>query len=330
MSQQSPPMRIPVRIGVRHWDHLIPLALGDVPDTADLRIVRSEVTPDLWHDASLAAAETSLSRYVRARAAGDDTVVALPVFLMRAFRHRCIIVRRDSDLVTPAQLRGRVVGLTGWPDSGNTWTRAILRADGVGIDDVEWRVGRLTREHPVQDRIGRAPTPTTVRPMVDEAPLADELLTKKLDAVMTPFMPPGFDDADSPYRTLIPDTRAAERDYFRYHGFIPGIHLLAVRREHLDRDPDAGQRLVDAFEAAKRLSLARRRKLLDVTPWQNEEMAQTIATFGDDWLRYGWRHDRHMVAAFQAELVAQQLLAEPVAESTLFPYPFEPSRRDAA
>ena len=93
----------------------------------------AETTPNLWSSADLDGGETSFSRYVRARAAGDDRVIALPLFLMRGFRHRCIIVRRDIDRRDAADLKGARIGLTGWPDSGNTWTRAILREAGVGV-----------------------------------------------------------------------------------------------------------------------------------------------------------------------------------------------------
>ena len=58
----------------------------------------------------------------------------------------------------------------------------------------------------------------------------DILLAGELDAVFTPFMPPGFYDADSQLRFLLPDFRAAEVDYFRQVGFVPGIHLLALQK----------------------------------------------------------------------------------------------------
>lgn len=319
-----------IRIGTRHWDHLIPLALGDVPATENLRVERSEATPDLWQDDHLDASETSLSKYVRARAAGDTRVVALPVFLMRAFRHRCIIVRKDSPFTHPAELRDARIGLTGWPDSGNTWTRAILRAEGVGVDDAHWRVGRLTAAHPVEDRIGIASPPASVRPVSGDKPLVDGLLDSTLDAVMTPFMPPGFHQADSRLRPLFEDTRAAERAYFGEHGFIPGIHLLAVKQAVLDEHPGLAQQLVDTFDVARRLAFARRQKLMDVTPWQNEEIAETIRFFGHDWLTYGWRHDAQMVDAFQHELHAQGLLDTPLDAADLFPHQIEPTTESAA
>jgi len=320
---------VDLHLGTRHWDHVVPIALGDVA-TRGVRLSRLDSTPDLWNEPGYAAAETSFSRYVRARADGDDRVLALPVFLMRSFRHRCILVRQDSPAERPADLAGARIGLTGWPDSGNTWTRAVLREAGVGVADAEWRVGPLTAAHPAFDRIGGAPVGANVRPTDGGAALVDLLETGELDAVMTPFMPPGFHRTGSRLRTLFRDPRGAEQAWFAAHGFVPGIHLLGVRADVLGDAPGLAQELVDLFEAAKRVSAVRRTKLADVTPWLNEEVAVTTRVFGADWMPYGWSANRRMVAAFQDELVAQHLLAAPVPESDLFPFPLEPTVEEPA
>lgn len=312
-----------MHLGVRHWDHVIPLALGDVG--ADLvKIDRLDATPDLWHDTGFDGGETSFSRYVRARSSGDERIIALPVFLMRGFRHRCIIVRSDSEAVDASALRGARIGLTGWADSGNVWTRAVLREAGIGVDDADWQVGPLTTNHPVVDRIGNVTVGDNVRHTADGAPLVDLLRAGQLDAVMTPFMPPGFHALGSDLRTLYPDNRQAEADYYRRHGYIPGIHVLALRAEVLRDNPDVAQQVVTAFDAAKRLSRARRDKLVDITPWHNEEIGFATRVVGADWLPYGVSADRVMVRDFQTELVEQRLLTAPVPQADLFPYPVEP------
>lgn len=301
----------------------MPLALGDVGD-GFLNVSLLDTTPDVWKRHDLAGGETSFSSYVRARARGDDSVVALPVFLMRGFRHRCILVHRDSPATAASDLHGARIGLTGWADSGNTWTRAILREAGVGVADASWQVGPLTEYHPIFDRIGNAPIGGNVRHTPNDAPLVRLLNAGDLDAVMTPFMPPGFYRSDSPLRPLYPDARAAEVAYFERHGFIPGMHVLAMRAGVLRGAPETAARVVNLFESAKRISRLRRDKLTDVTPWHNEDIALATRVIGDDWMPYGFARDRPMVRAFQDELVAQGLLTEPVPERDLFPFPIEP------
>jgi 4,5-dihydroxyphthalate decarboxylase len=315
---------VPLTLGVRYWEHVIPLALGEIGQgLVDVRLL--ETTPDLWSQSDLDGAETSFSRYVRARAEGDDRVTALPLFLMRGFRHRCILVRRDSTALNAADLKGARVGLTGWADSGNTWTRAVLREAGIGVADASWQVGPLTADHPVLDRIGGVPVSDNVQYTPGNRPLIDLLAAGRLDAVMTPFMPPRFYEPDSPIRPLYPDTRTAEVDYFQRHGFVPGIHVLALHSDVLRHDPEIAQRILDLFETAKRISRMRRDKLMDITPWHNEDIAFATRVVGDDWLPFGFSGDRQMVCAFQEELVAQRLLKSPVPERDLFPFALEPS-----
>ena len=36
--------------------------------------------------------------------------------------------------------------MDGWPDSGNTWSRALMREEGVASRPVRWVVGRVHAE----------------------------------------------------------------------------------------------------------------------------------------------------------------------------------------
>lgn len=310
------------RIAARHWEHLTPIALGDVPELDDFELERRDSTPDLWTERELGAAETSFSKYVQARTAGDDSVVALPIFVMRAFRHRCIITREESRFTSAEDLRGKRIGLTGWGDSGNTWTRAILREAGVGIADAEWRVGALTADHPVIDRIGSVKVPENVAATENDEPMMEMLERGALDAVMTPFMPPGFYGASSRFRTLFPDPQEVEAKYYARTGYVPGIHLLAVQAR-IAENKDQLQALMNGFAAAKEISSARRTKLLDITPWQNEAVAATHRVFNQDWMPYGWSSNDTMIGAFLNELVEQGVIASRPNMNDLFPYQLE-------
>ncbi|MCU1443606.1 MAG: nitrate transporter substrate-binding protein [Cryobacterium sp.] len=308
-----------ILLGARHWDHVMPIATKDVAGFENYDLDTRDVTPDIWTERDLDGSETSFSRYVRARAQGDDSVTALPVFIMRGFRHRCIITAKDSPLETAEDLRGKRIGLTGWGDSGNTWTRAILRQAGVEIADAEWRVGALTANHPIMDRIGPIDVPSNIAPTENDEPMVEMLERGALDAVMTPFMPAGFYDANSPFRTLYRDSQQAEADYYASTGFIPGIHVLAVQTTFLENEPGEARKLVELFDAAKTISAARRGKLQDVVPWQNEALATSARVFGPDWMPSGLAANESMIAAFQAELIAQGLMEEAIDIDLLFP-----------
>ncbi|WP_244900425.1 hypothetical protein [Streptomyces nanshensis] len=312
-----------LRLALRDWDHLVPLASGAV-DTPGLSLridARETVTPDVLTEPGLDGGETSFSRYAQARAAGDDRLVALPAFVMRGFRHRCVLVRSDSPYTAFGELKGARIGLTGWPDSGNTWTRALLRADGVGTGDAEWLIGPLAAGEGGKDRLGGRPLPPNAAALPEGACLAEELAAGRLDAVLTPFMPPELFTRDSRFRHLLADHAAAERDYWRRHGFVPGIHLVTLRREVVDARPELPGLLLGALERSKRHWVARRRVLADTTPWLLRELTESARLFGDDWMPYGTESNAAMIRAFCAELYEQGIWPEPIDPGILFPDP---------
>ncbi|MBP8232855.1 MAG: hypothetical protein KAY22_11170 [Rhizorhabdus sp.] len=135
-----------VKIALRDWEFLTPLLLGDIRSERIDLVIDRVTAPNLPHAGQsdlYDAAEASFSRYVQIRAAGDLSLVGIPNFILRGFRHRCVITLSGSPLEALAQLKGMRIGLTGWQDSGNSWTRAAVRREGVQIEDAAWFVGRL-------------------------------------------------------------------------------------------------------------------------------------------------------------------------------------------
>lgn len=96
----------------------------------------------------------SFSHYARNSASSDESLLALPHFLMRGFRQRCILTTEDSPLNALSQLAGKRIGVTGWHHSGSAWTRAMLRSEGIETKDAHWYAGRLTDAHPIMDTLG--------------------------------------------------------------------------------------------------------------------------------------------------------------------------------
>ncbi len=313
-----------LHIGARPWAHVAPLGSGVTIAGRSVNFTPLATTPRIWDEPELDVAETSFSAYVRARAEGDHSITGLPIFVMRGFRQRCILVLTDSTLQTPADLSGRRVGLTGWPDSGNTWTRELLTNEGVDLDTIDWFLGPLTPDAPQFDRTDGVEVGPNVHTLEPGDGLTTALESRRLDAIMTPFMPPGY-YTKGILRTLQRDSQAAEEDYFRQRRYIPGMHLITVRTELLEEQPDLAQGLMDAFEAAKVANAMVRNKLQDAFPWHDQELARSVAVFGSDWLPYGWPGDQPMVNDFQAALISQGLLPAPLPDHELFPHPVAPT-----
>lgn len=314
-------MRVTVRLALRDWDYMTPLVLGDVAsDVIDVKVDRVGTLPDDFaNDPRYDASEVSFSRYTTGRARGDAAVFGVPNFLMRGFRHRCIITARESRLTRLEELKGGRIGVTGWQDSGNTWTRAALALAGVGIEDVRWYAGRLTEAHPIVDRLGPYARPGRIEAVPGERPMLDLLESGELDAVFTPFMPSGFFDRGSKFRHLVSDLHGAELTYFNDVGYVPGIHILGVKSAIALEHPWLPQALSDLIDESQRVWLEKRRKYADTTPWIIDELGRCGRDLPEDWNASGLEPNRKMIGDFLTEVRRQGLAEMNLTPDTLFP-----------
>jgi 4,5-dihydroxyphthalate decarboxylase len=314
-------MKVEIRLALRDWDYVTPLALGDVADERiALKVDRVGTLPDnLATDPDYDACEVSFSRYTTGRSRGEAGIFGVPNFVMRGFRHRCIITSRTSKLTRLEELKSARIGVTGWQDSGNTWTRAALAEAGIGIEDAFWAVSRLAADHPVTDRVGRYGRPGRIEALPGQPPLLDLLAAGEIDAVLMPFMPKGFFAPGSAFRALLPDVRAAEVGYFRKVGFVPGMHIIGLKPEIVARDPWLPQALSDLLDESQRVWLEKRRRYADTTPWLIDELVRSGHDLPEDWNASGLGPNRPMIAAFLEQLRIQELAETDLTPETLFP-----------
>ena len=309
--------KVPMRIVMRDYYQVEALASGEVAaEGINLTVDRSVPMTTFLADAAVPAGEMSFAGYVRRRAVGDTDVVGLPVFAMRGFRQRCFFVRRDSGLASFGDLAGKRVGTNGWPDSGNTWSRSLLRDAGVGLEQVEWWVGPT--DDPAGKRMTADELPATVSPIAAGETLAGMLAAGTLDAIMIPWPPKGFYDERSPIVRLLSDYRAAELEYARKFGFLPGLHVVGVRSAVLAEHPWVARSLFDAFERAWRLSEERLWGWTDSTPWLLDDLEQIRRIVGPDWGAHGVAPNRSMIQRFLDELAAQEVIARPISIEEVF------------
>src|ERR1700757_1074277 len=87
--------------------------------------------------------ELSMSSFTVKTAQGNCPYVGVPAFVSRAFRHNSIYVRRDR-IKTPADLKGKRVGLPEFQLTACVWARVILQHDhGIRPPDVAWGGGGI-------------------------------------------------------------------------------------------------------------------------------------------------------------------------------------------
>jgi 4,5-dihydroxyphthalate decarboxylase len=310
-----------IRLALRDWDFTTPLLLGDlVPDRFTLKIERVAALPeDLAMDIRFDASEMSFSRYTSAVARGESAIFGVPNFIMRSFRHRCVIAARDSKLTRFEELRGKKIGLAGWQDSGNTWTRAALAAAGTGIDDAFWFVSRLAGDHPVIDRLGPHGRAGRIEAIPGQPPLLDLLAAGELDAVFTPFMPSGFFSPGAKFRPFLPDFRAEEARYFKVAGYVPGIHILGLKAGLVAEHPWLPQALSDLLDESQRIWLEKRRRYAETTPWIFDDLLRSAQELPESWNASGLEANRAMIADFIDQIRLQKLAKTDLTPETLFP-----------
>src|SRR5499425_1059443 len=83
--------------------------------------------------------EMSMSSLLIATARGPTPWVALPVFTTREFFHTRILVRVDAGIATPADLKGKRVGVPEFQQTAAIWARGVLENEfGVAPRDMEF------------------------------------------------------------------------------------------------------------------------------------------------------------------------------------------------
>ena len=321
-----------VRMTLRAYDQFCPLLLGDVP-TPGLRLTidhRSPLVLTLPDDLDLA--EVSFNRYVVGRARGDDSLVGMPAFVLRGFRHRNFFVRADSPLERLADLKGRRVGTNSWPDTGTMWARAAMRDAGVDVGDVEWVIGTLDAKTP-----NKPPSPNDAKPPAGARHLGagetllGELAAGRIDAVTTAFAPDEVFRAGGAIRRLVRDYRAAEAEYRRRTGVYPGFHVVAAKRRFAERHPEAVLAIYDALRAAFDVWVTKTRRFAEASPWAMTEYETMLGDFPGDVPPFGMESASHrtMVETICREQYEQKLVAAPARPDELFAE-FESLRRARA
>jgi 4,5-dihydroxyphthalate decarboxylase len=308
---------LPVTLATRDYDFVAPLALGDVV-AAGIRLTLIRVFRALervLRDPAVHGGEASFSRYVQRLAAGDRAFVGLPVFVMREFRHRNFFVPEQSGLRDLRDLAGQRVGMDAWPNSGNTWSRALLREAGVRLEDVRWMVGPINPGDPLTP-------PDALPPGVERAPegraLRDLLLAGELDVLISAWAPEGFYDGSGGIRRLYADYRTVERQHYQRTRLYPAHHVVVLRRELVDRAPWAVRSLYAAFRAARETADRARLVLHESSPWLLADLEEQRALMGPDHEPYGLAGNREMIAAFCAEQWGQRLVPREVHPDEVF------------
>jgi len=177
----------------------------------------------------------------------------------------------------------------------------------------------LTEAHPIVDRLGSYARPGRIEAVPGERPMLDLLESGELDAVFTPFMPPGFFGRDSKFRHLLTDLHGAELAYFNEVGHVPGIHILGIKADMAAKHPWMPQELSNLIDESRHVWLEKRRRYADTTPWIIDELGRCGRDLPQSWDASGLEPNRRMIADFIGEVRRQGLTDTELTPDSLFP-----------
>jgi 4,5-dihydroxyphthalate decarboxylase len=249
--------------------------------------------------------EMALTTYVAARAYGVP-LTAIPVFLVREFHHKAIVVGEGAGIASPKDLEGRRVGVArGYTVTTGVWARAILAEEhGVDLSRVTW--ARSDDEH-VQDwRL-----PPNVEDLGGTGTLEEQMARGDLAAAVGLAAGEGT-------RPLIADAFEAGRQALVTRGFYPINHLVVIRDDVLAEEPELAPQLFEAFAESKRryVDVLKAGRIYDPTPLDKVHL--TALEVMDDPLPYGVEPNRAILATLMKQAVVQGIIDTPIPIDDLF------------
>lgn len=282
---------LPLTLALGRYDHTRDVTDGTVPvegvqlRTLDLPI--EEIFYRFTLHREWDASEMSMGKYIALRSQNDSSIMALPVFISRAFRHSMFYVRDGSAITRPEDLQGKRIGIPEWAQTAGIYGRGYL-SDYVGVPlaSIEWvqaGVNQAGRHEKVKLKL---PEGIRYRNAAGSS-LNDMLMRGEIDAVMSARPPSALGHG---IVRLMPDSQALEQQYFTDTRIYPIMHALVLKGVVLDAHPWVGMNLYKAFLEAKTRSIER---LSDVTAshapvaWMDRYTARMRGIFGDDFFPYG-------------------------------------------
>ena len=153
-------MNLRLSIGITNNPRTWPILDGTVkPDGIDLIPTILHPSELFWrqlHFAEFALSEMSVSSFMIVTGLGDQRFVGVPIYTTRRFYHTAILVRRKAGIETPADLKGKRVGVPEYQQTAALWARGVLQhefgvqSQGHGILDGAHAGQEPRRRHRLQ------------------------------------------------------------------------------------------------------------------------------------------------------------------------------------
>jgi 4,5-dihydroxyphthalate decarboxylase len=268
----------------------------------------------------------SMSSLSIATSHGPTAWVAIPVFTYRDFFHTRILVRAGAGIETPADLRGKKVGVPEYQQTAAIWSRGVLEHEfGVYARDLDWYMERSPEKSHGGVTGFTPPAGLRFSYLSPDTDIGAELLAGRLDATLLYLRDRNLVDrsradldASPAVRPLFRDRAAEGRRYYAKTGIFPINHGMVIRRSLVERYPWLPLNLYGAFLRAKELALESAVDALE--PYFKTGLldAGAQAALREDPLAYGLKTSRPVVETVARYAYEQGLAARVVGVEELF------------
>jgi 4,5-dihydroxyphthalate decarboxylase len=314
-------------IALNRYDRHVPIFDGSVasPKEIALRPMAVGESHELQHGGSRHArmlkhqefdfAEVSLSSWIAAVSQNPDLpLVGIPTFPRRFFSVGQIYVGAQSTAEKPSDLLGKKVGLHSFQTTLSVLAKGDFKYEyGVDWKDIHWI---CLRPEIIDIDVGPDVKIEWLPPGKD---IGEMLMAGEIDALMSPEPRKSMMARPGGYRRLFRDSVAEELRYFRKYGFFPVMHIIAAKRDLIDRRPELALDILDMFEEAKRIAY----EYYDdsdysLIVWSRNHYESQRATLGmDPWVN-GFRENRRNLALFLEYAHDQRLTRDLMQPEALF------------
>jgi 4,5-dihydroxyphthalate decarboxylase len=184
--------------------------------------------------------ELAIATFLQARAM-NKPITLLPIVLAARFQEASLICLKSSPMRSEVDLRGKRMAVRAYSQTTGMWLRGILKErHGIEAGEMSW----LTFEGA---HVAECADPPFVERASGDADMLARLRAGEVDAIIV-----GNEGAEGEdLRSVFPDAQAAGEAFFARHGFVPVNHLLTLRRDIAETEPEVVAELIRLFGALK-------------------------------------------------------------------------------
>jgi 4,5-dihydroxyphthalate decarboxylase len=273
--------------------------------------------------------EMSLSSLFIASSNGDRRWVALPIYTSRTFFQTWILIRNDRGINSPADLKGKRVGVPEYQQTAALWSRGILQHEyGVLPQDMTWFMERSPEKSHGGSTGFKAPEGVVLNMIKPHTNIGEMLVQGELDATLLYLNSKNLVDRSQidvlghpNIEPLFKDPFVETTRFFRKTGLFPINHTVVMKRELYEKHPWLALNIYHAFnEAKQQADVDAREAMQSMMETGVIQMGQGLMSM--DWQeqakKYGMKNSKLVLQTIASYIYEQGLSQRPIQIEDIF------------